>query len=240
MNFYLFIRDDCKKRFLALCTLFLMPTINVNAGSLDLNGFAGAGNYNISITSYAERRFKTVYKQQYDFSCGSAALASLLTFHYEDVVNEQSIFIDMYQNGDQEKIKEQGFSLLDMKNYLERRGYRSDGFKIELDQLLTANAPAITIINDKGYLHFIIIKGLNKRQVLVGDPAVGVKIIPREQFEEMWEGRILFLIHDKQDIAAKYFQGEIEWAARRAPLGSAVDRASLGAFNMLQPGLWDF
>ena len=228
------------KRFFAICALLMIPAIYGNAGSLDLNGFAGAGNYNVSVTSYAERRFKTVYKQQYDFSCGSAALASLLTFHYEDEVNEQSIFIDMFENGDQEKIKEQGFSLLDMKNYLERRGYRSDGFKIELDHLLTANAPAITIINDKGYLHFIIIKGLNKRQVLVGDPAVGVKIIPREKFEEMWAGRILFLIHDKQDIAAKYFQNETEWAARSAPLGTAVDRASLAAFNMLLPGPWDF
>jgi predicted double-glycine peptidase len=126
-----------------------------------------------------------------------------------------------------------------MKNYLERRGYRSDGFKVELDQLLTVNAPAITIINDKGYLHFIIIKGLTKQKVLVGDPAKGVNIIPRDRFEEMWEGRILFLIHGKQEIAAKYFQSQAEWAARMAPLGSAVDRSSLGAFNLLQPGHWD-
>ena len=222
------------------CTLLMIPALCGNAGSLNLNGFAGAGNYNISVTSYAERKFKTVYKQQYDFSCGSAALASLLTFHYEDVVDEQSIFLDMFQNGDQERIKAQGFSLLDMKDYLERRGYRSDGFKIELDQLLTVSAPAITIVNDKGYLHFIIIKGLTKRQVLVGDPATGVNIIPRDKFEKMWEGRILFVIHDKQEIAAKYFQNQAEWAARMAPLDSAVDRSSLGAVNMLQPGPWDF
>jgi hypothetical protein len=229
------------KRFLAKCSvLLMMPVCNSYAGSLDLNGIAGGGNYKIAVTSYAERRFKTVFKQQYDFSCGSAALASLLTFHYEDAVTEQDIFIDMFQNGDQEKIREQGFSLLDMKNYLERRGYRSDGFKIELDQLLTVNAPAITIINDNGYLHFIIIKGFTKRQVLVGDPARGVNIIPRDKFEKMWEGRILFLLHDKREIAAKYFQNQTEWAARKAPLGSAVDRSSLGAFNMLQPGPWDF
>ncbi len=80
-------------------------------------------------------RFSTVYKQQFDFSCGSAALASLLTFHYDDEVNEQTVFVDMFEHGDQEKIKELGFSLLDMRNYLDRRGYRSDGFKMKLDQL---------------------------------------------------------------------------------------------------------
>jgi predicted double-glycine peptidase len=228
-------------RFLAKCALLMLPTFCSHAGSINVNGIAGAGNYGVPVTSFLERRFKTVYKQQYDFSCGSATLASLLTFHYDDVVDEQSVFVDMYQNGDQQKIQKQGFSLLDIKLYLERRGYRSDGFKIKLDQLIKANAPAITIINNNGYLHFVIIKGLNEQEVLVGDPAVGIKAIPRDEFETMWDNRILFLIHDKQELAARHFQDQQEWALRvKAPLGSAVDRASLGQFNMLQPGRWDF
>lgn len=211
------------------------------AGSLNFNGITGAGNYDVPVTTFAERRFKTIYKQQYDFSCGSAALASLLTYHYDDTVDEQSVFTDMYQNGDQPKIQKQGFSLLDIKLYLERRGYRSDGFKINLDQLVNANVPALTIINNNGYLHFIIIKGVNNEEVLVGDPALGVKVMPRDEFEAMWGNRILFLIHGKKDIAAKHFQDQQEWALRvKAPLGSAVDRASLGLFNMLQRGRWDF
>jgi len=228
-------------RFLVQCALLMLSTFCSYAGSLNFNGIAGAGNYDVPVTSFLERRFKTVYKQQYDFSCGSATLASLLTFHYDDVVDEQSVFVDMYQNGDQPKIQKQGFSLLDIKLYLERRGYRSDGFKIKLDQLIKANAPAITIINRDGYLHFVIIKGLNEQEVLVGDPAVGIKAIPRDEFETMWDNRILFLIHDRQDLAARHFQDQQEWALRvKAPLGSAVDRASLGQFNMLQPGRWDF
>jgi predicted double-glycine peptidase len=228
------------KRFFVKCILLMLPVYS-HAGSLNFNGIAGAGNYDVPVTTFAERRFKTIYKQQYDFSCGSAALASLLTYHYDDTVDEQSVFTDMYQNGDQQKIQKQGFSLLDIKQYLERRGYRSDGFKINLDQLVNANVPALTIINNNGYLHFIIIKGVNNEEVLVGDPALGVKAMPRDEFEAMWERRILFLIHGKKDIAAKHFQDQQEWALRvKAPLGSAVDRASLGLFNMLQRGRWDF
>ena len=219
----------------------MLPAFFVNAGSLNLDGIAGGGNYNIQVTTLVERRFKTVYKQQYDFSCGSATLASLMSFHYDDVMDEQSVFEDMYKNGDQQLIQKQGFSLLDMKRYLERRGYHADGFKINLDQLITANVPAVTIINNNGYLHFIIIKGLNEQEVLVGDPAVGIKVMPRDIFEEMWGNRILFLIHDKQDIASSHFQDENEWSLRvKAPLGSSVDRTSLYQFNMLQPGPHDF
>ncbi len=228
-------------RFFAKCVLLLLPTFCGHAGSLNFNGIAGAGNYDVPLTTFLERRFKTVYKQQYDFSCGSATLASLLTYHYDDTVDEQSVFVDMYRNGDQQKIQKQGFSLLDIKLYLERRGYRSDGFKINLDQLIVANVPAITIINNNGYLHFVIIKGLNEQEVLLGDPSAGIKAVPRDEFETMWDKRILFLIHDQQDVAARHFQDQQEWALRvKAPLGSAVDRAGLGQFNMLQPERGDF
>lgn len=228
------------ERLIVICVFFMLPALKGYAGSIDFNGIAGAGNYNVPVTSFVERRFKTIYKQQYDFSCGSATLASLLTYHYDDVVDEQSVFGDMYKNGNQRVIQKKGFSLLDMKLYLERRGYQADGYKINLDQLIVAEAPAITIINNKGYLHFVIIKGVNERDVLVGDPAVGLKTIPRDEFEEMWGKRILFLIHGKQNGDVR-FQDQEEWALRgNAPLSSVVDRSSLGEFNLLQPGKWDF
>ncbi len=238
------------KNILLLFSLFFLPLTNNRVEAVDLNGIAsggnfngmaGGGNFHIPITSFKGRQFKTIYKQQYDFSCGSSALASLLSFHYEDVVNEQSVFKDMYENGNQQKIQEKGFSLLDMKLYLHRRGYRSAGFKINLDQLIRTNVPAITIINNKGYMHFIIIKGITKREVLVGDPAVGIKIIPRNKFEDMWDHRILFFIYDKLDVAANHFQNKTEWEfIVKAHLETVVDRSSLSSFNLLQPIVNDF
>jgi predicted double-glycine peptidase len=238
------------KGLLILLSLYFLPLIDNEVKALDLNGLAGGGNFNgtagggnfhIPITSFKGRRFKTVYKQQYDFSCGSSALASLLSFHYEDIVNEQSVFKDMYENGNQDTIQKKGFSLLDMKLYLNRRGYRYDCFKINLDQLIDANVPAITIIDNKGYLHFIIIKGITKKEVLVGDPALGVKVIPREKFEEMWGRRILFFIYDKQDIAGNHFQNKSEWEVIvKADLKAVVNRSSLSSFNLLQPIVNDF
>lgn len=225
------------KYFYAKCVLLTLSALLCSkANSVDLNNLAGGGNYHVSVKSFAEMKFSTVYKQQFDFSCGSAALASLLAFHYDDEVDEQSVFLDMYQHGDQEKIRELGFSLLDMKNYLERRGYRSNGFKMELDQLHEANSPAITIIDADGYLHFIIIKGLTEQKVLVGDPAIGVNIIPRDKFEEMWGERILFLIHAENEIQAKNFQSLKEWQTRLAPLANAIDRGSLSEYHVLMRG----
>lgn len=219
---------------------FLLPAMTMLVSghlvALDLNGIAGGGNYHISTKSFAEMKFNTVYKQEFDFSCGSAALASLLTFHYGDVVNEKSVFLEMFEHGDQEKIKDQGFSMLDMKNYLERHGYGSDGFKINLNKLYEFNSPAITIIDLNGYLHFVIIKGVTRQNILVGDPAVGVKIYPRDEFEKIWGGRILFMIHDNGGIQTDDSRNQKEWHTHLPPLQDAVSRASLSEDYVLIRG----
>ncbi|HIG66203.1 MAG TPA: peptidase C39 [Methyloprofundus sp.] len=225
------------KKFIVVCVLNILSVLSSNAASLNINGIAGGGNYKFFVTSFVERRFKTIYKQQLDYSCGSAALASLLTFHYEDTVDEQSVFSDMYERGDKNRIQKLGFSLLDMKRYLKRRGYRSNGFKINLDQLINANVPALTIINNKGYLHFVIIKGVSEQEVLVGDPASGLRVMPRDKFVEIWEHRILFLIGDKKHIGGSHFQDEREWRVEgKVALATAIDRRSLALFNVLRQG----
>lgn len=225
--------------FLLLIVLVLI--IPAHASTVNLGGGFSGGNFSINVSSITEQRFKTIYKQQYDFSCGSATLASLLSFHYDDVVDELMVFKDMYRNGNKQKIQKQGFSLLDMKLYLSRQGYRSNGFKISLNQLAQAKIPAITIINSNGYMHFVIIKGSDEKEVLVGDPAIGIKVYSRAEFEKMWNKRVLFVIQDKKDIASTHYQTQAEWKLRvKAHLGLAVDHSSLALFNILQPSAIDF
>ncbi len=228
------------KGFTVFLSLILLG-VPAYAGTVHLPGSISGGNFAITVSSIVEQRFKTIYKQKYDFSCGSAALASLLSFHYDDVVDEISVFKNMLSHGNQEKIQQNGFSLLDMKRYLSRRGYQSNGFRISLEQLAAAEIPAITVINHNGYMHFVIIKGNNGREILVGDPALGLKIIDKEEFKKMWNKQIIFVIQDKKEIASNYYQDQTEWKLRiKAQLGLAVDRSSLGLSNLLQPSDIDF
>ena len=106
----------------ACVLLIVTASFNVNAGTVSIPGIGSF--HKLNVTSYKEARFKSVLKQEYDFSCGSAALASLLTYHYADPVDEKTVFESMYDDGDQENINREGFSMLDMKHYLTPRGYR--------------------------------------------------------------------------------------------------------------------
>ena len=218
--------------------LALLTSSAAYGGEVTLAG-GDYGYVSLKVTSLKEARFRTTIRQQYDYSCGSAAAATLLTYQYNDPVTEQDVFTAMWEQGDQKKIRLEGFSLLDIKHYLEDNGYQADGYEAPLEKLNQVGIPAIVLIRDNGYNHFVVIKGLNDREVLAGDPSMGSRIIPRVEFEKLWVNRILFVIHGKQDRAV--FNSQHDWRVREmAPLGLAMSQSSLANITLLRPGPNDF
>jgi len=203
-------------------------------GQPTMNG----GEYTVRVLSLKEAKFRRTINQQYDFSCGSAALATLLSYHYGDAVTETQVFQYMYERGNQAKIQREGFSLLDIKNYLEAHGYNADGFETSLDKLAEVGVPAIVLISDNGYHHFVVVKGILEGRILVGDPAMGARIIRRSEFERLWTNGIVFVITSKRDLAT--FNSNAEWSTGIAPLGTAVSRDALSSTMIFLRGVNEF
>jgi len=194
----------------------------------------GGGNYSVQVISYRDIPFRTVVRQEYDYSCGSAALATLLRYHYGRDVVERDVFLYMYENGNREAIERVGFSLLDMKRYLETHGFEADGFRMSLEALEEAAAPAIVVINLQGYRHFVVLKGMAGDRVLIGDPAQGLKTYSREEFTAMWNG-IAFLIRGSAD----QFNLAADWRPfARAPMDRALPTDSLAELTRELPPLY--
>jgi predicted double-glycine peptidase len=190
------------------------------------------GTFSMHLTSLKEARFRNTIRQKYDFSCGSAAVATLLSYQYGYPVNEQAAFVQMYTHGNRQKISREGFSLLDIKRYLQSNGFDADGFQLPLEKLQQEGLPAIVLIDEKGYHHFVVIKGFRDGRVLIGDPAIGTRSVPIAQFNRVWKNRLVFVIHNRRDWAS--FNRTDDWrAAPFAPLHSGIDRSGLG--NLVLP-----
>jgi hypothetical protein len=218
-------------------TLLLLCALGpgVHAAELALGG----ARYDVPVRSMKALRFASTLRQQYDFSCGSAALATLLTHHYGTAVSESTVFEAMWAHGDQGRIRREGFSLLDMQRYLASRGFQADGFRLPLDKLVLARLPAIVLVNEKGYNHFVVIKGAADGRVLLGDPSRGTRAMPRERFEAAWPTRLLFVVHTAP--TQPRFNLDDDWrAAPRAPRADAVARTAPGAFDLPKFGPGDF
>ena len=201
-------------------------------------------DYRVPVASMLARKFDTVVRQQYDFSCGSAALATLLRYHYGLGRDEAAVFTGMWRDGDRPRIRQVGFSLLDMKRYLADTGLRADGYRVSLDSIASRGLPGVALVTIKGYRHFIVVKGVTPAQVLIGDPSLGLRTLPRAEFQREWNG-VYFVLNSATDVGQRNFNGARQWGAlARAsvgPLGSPfLDPLSQQALSLTAPFYRDF
>lgn len=164
----------------------------------------------VQVMSWWEIPFRSIVRQQYDFSCGSAAVATLLSYHYDRRTAEPEPFAWMWRNGDQDTIRRVGFSMFEMRAYLASLGYRAEGFRLTLDQLRNLRRPSIALINSDGFRHFIVIKGVRGDRVLVGDSVRGLNEYSLADFGAMWNGIVLSVI-DTPDEATPRFNLASDW-----------------------------
>jgi predicted double-glycine peptidase len=197
------------------------------------------GEMVIPTQTIAERRFAGVIRQRFDFSCGSAALATLLRHHYGKNTDEAAAFKGMWAKGDRQQIRRLGFSLLDMKRYLESQGLPANGFKVTLDQIAEGGTPGIALVNERGYKHFVVVKGVRGDEVLLGDPSTGLEVRSRAAFQRSWNG-VFFII--QPGVASGRFNAPTFWASfTRAPLGSgSAQPLSQQALALTAPFYRDF
>lgn len=225
-------------RFQRLAATAVMLCAVQSAVALDVPAIGGS-LFTVPVASMKQMRFQTTLRQQYDFSCGSAAVATLLTHHYGHPVSEAFVFEQMYAHGDQRKIRKEGFSLLDIKRFLAAQGFRADGFELPLQKLVDARLPAIVLVAEKGYHHFVVIKGIADGRILVGDPASGTRSLTRANFEAIWSNRLLFVIHGAAQAPA--FNRAADWrAAPHAPLETGINRDGINLLTMPKFGPGDY
>ena len=141
--------------------------------------------------SFKDLRDEHVVKQAFDYSCGAAALATLLTYGLGDPVSEREVVIEMLEAlGDDEEAlrKKEGFSLLDMQQIAQGRGYRAQGFRIAPEFLDDLQGPVIVFIRPRGYEHFAVLRGARGDRVYLADPSLGNVHRARYAFLDMWLG----------------------------------------------------
>ena len=143
------------------------------------------------VASLAEIRERNVVVQEWDLSCGAAALATILNYQHGDPVSEREIATRLMSRAEYLENPmlvrlRQGFSLLDLKRFVDDRGYNGVGLgRLTLEHLVE-RAPMIVPINNYGYQHFVVFRGVLGNRVLLADPAFGNRTMLISKFENAW------------------------------------------------------
>lgn len=156
------------------------------------------------VRSLIEMRHENVVVQEWDLSCGAAALTTLLRHQYGDDVTEKAVATALvnrpeYLRDPRLVQLREGFSLWDLKRYVDGRGYHGVGLgRLNLDDL-ERRAPVLVPIHTLGYNHFVVFRGRMRNRVLLADPAWGNRTMTVDRFESAWIdypriGRVGFVV----------------------------------------------
>lgn len=146
--------------------------------------------------SLKEIRESGVVVQQWDTSCGAAAMATVLSYSFGDKVSEREVARGLLRQTEPLKVRYRGgFSMLDMKRYAEERGYRALGFRdLSIEDVRYFDAPIVPL-NIHGYSHYVVFRGMNSAgTVHVADPAFGNRTLSRSKFEKAWINGMAFVM----------------------------------------------
>ncbi|GEN23358.1 C39 family peptidase [Halomonas cupida] len=171
-----------------------------DAGIVQIPGVVSGTLMSKDVQSIRERRYENLVEQRTDFSCGAASLATILRYAYEfSDTTETEVLSGMLMLADIELVQQQGFSLLDMKNYVESLGLRGRGYEVTPETLDEVSIPVIVLLDLDGYKHFVVMKKASDDRVYVGDPALGNRVMSRDDFMAAWNNIIFAIVGEGYD-----------------------------------------
>lgn len=179
----------------ALLLALGLPLQAVSAADVRFGNVAPTGEVlRAKVHTLREMKFRNIVPQGTDFSCGAAALATLLKHAYDIDVDEWTVMAGMLARADPAKVEKQGFSMLDIKRYVEGLGMRGRGYKISEQRLRSLRVPGIVLLDTRGYKHFVVLKRIAGDRVYVADPALGNKTYGFDEFMAAWPSKAVFVV----------------------------------------------
>lgn len=182
-------------RGLAACGLLATGIAPVGAADIGFSGVLPNGAvYTTPVESMIEGRFRHLVRQQTDYSCGAASLATILKYAYHLDADEATVIEGMLNISDPELVAQRGFSLLDIKRYVESLGMRGRGYRVDEERLRSLRVPGIVLMDVNGFRHFVVLKQVIDDRVEVGDPILGNRSVAVEEFLASWPSRAVFVV----------------------------------------------
>jgi len=148
--------------------------------SVLLHTHSAAGR--VRVQSWKTRRDARIVKQDFDYSCGAASLATLLTEYYGISVSEQALLQAMDKG-------EFRASFEDMAQALAQFGFKAQGFAASWEQLVKLRMPVVVYLQHRKNDHFSVLRGIDENTVWLADPSLGNRTYSKVQFLEMWQTR---------------------------------------------------
>lgn len=142
--------------------------------------------------SWQQLKNQNIVKQDQDYSCGSASMATILTYFYNQPTTEKQVIDSI---GHQKQMA----SFKDLANVATKKGFIGRGINADFNALKKLKIPAIVYLVKDGNEHFSVLKTIDSRRVYLADPSFGNISLTHQQFKQLWQtkdntGKILLVL----------------------------------------------
>jgi len=151
----------------------------------------------VYLKSWTDIRRQNIVMQQRDYSCGAAALATLIKYHWGGNVTETQLLLETGQMLTDEELKdriEKGLSLTDLRRLAVRVKYLATIGRLTFEKIRESKVPLIVGIVVNGYDHFVVFRGADDQYVYLADPARGNVRTPIPDFEKQWQKNLVLVV----------------------------------------------
>lgn len=177
-----FRKKYCKHLFLVICLKFFLVGASFISAADSVVAIGDSFRAFVPLKSWKSIRDSRIVKQDLDYSCGAASLATILNEYYGLSVTEEDILKIMNK-------EDMRASFDDMANALTKLGFRGVGYAASIDQLTRLKIPVVVYTKHRKDDHFSVLRGISGNTVWLADPSLGNRTYSKYQFLEMWETR---------------------------------------------------
>lgn len=153
--------------------------------------------FQIYLKNARQLRNENVVMQQRDFSCGAAALATVLVYYWGEDVSETTILLIIAKALSREQLEDRvrnGLTLTDLKRVAQIGGYSAVLGKLSIESLGKSKLPLIVGITVNNYDHFVVYRGMDEEYVYIADPIFGKKRVKIGDFAEQWQKNAILAV----------------------------------------------
>ena len=188
--------------------IFPLPTVAAIALALGVSGGVLAGEVGPPIRdpqhhiqgwvwSYKALREENIVMQRLDYSCGAAALATVVRYYWGDDVAEIKFIDAILRQRTPEEAKDRianGLTMTDLRDGATALGYQAMMGERTYRQMTELKVPVIIRIKHRDQEHFVVFRGVVGDRVFLADPIRGNVRQSFESFMREWTDGVVLVV----------------------------------------------
>ena len=149
---------------------------------------------------------KLIVLQDGSKDCGAASLLSVIRYYGGDITLDRLL--------EMTKTTKEGTNFYNMSEAIRKFGLVAKCFKVDdIEKIRDIDIPFIVQINNKSYMHFVVVYKVNNNKVTIMDPAKGKVVIDIFDFSSIWTGYVMLFekVGDVPSCSGNKILNKIIW-----------------------------